>query len=125
MDKSKIQMEEEYVREIVKEITVLVLEEFTFQEQTWGVDHAQKIYSSVIASIISAVVYKSMADIPDSITVDQERYEWVAESYMQTKVVMQNSVAAAFKNAMLTYSGKESDYYCLVKMVPEAVNKPC
>lgn len=125
MKKKIIQDEQAYIAEVVRVMSSNILTAFTFQAKSWGEDHAQKVYCQVIAAVVAGVVYRSMADIPVTIDSKEEQYEWAADSYALTKDLLQNSIAAGFKNAMLTYSGVESDYYCLIKMVPEAVNKPC
>ena len=125
MSKKTIQDEEAYIAEVVRVMSSNILTAFTFQEKAWGVDHAQKVYCSLIATVIAGVVYKSLADLPDKVKGKKKQYEWAADNYAFTKEILQNSIAAGFKNAMLTYSGVESDYYCQIKMVPEATNKPC
>lgn len=40
----------------------------------------------------------------------------------ETKMALQNAVAAGFQNAMTEFSGRQVEYYCQIKVVPEPVS---
>jgi len=121
-----VRSKEQHINELAAMLARGVLEMFDAQEKQLGVYGAKALYMHTLAKVIDGIVYKSLSDIPDDIKGDQAKHDWCYASYEDAKLRVQSAVSAGFQAAMLTFSGKSCEYYCLVKPVPESVNKqPC
>ncbi len=79
-----------------------------------------------VAAFIGAVVYKTLRERPVHIKTREEMLTHTTKSFAETKLKIQDAVAAGFQGAMQTYTKQSIDYYCQVKTIPPAFNKePC
>lgn len=88
-----------------------------------GADNYKHLTATFLAGFISALVFRSLAYMPEGIKSDKDKCNYAMESFGDLKVRVQEAVAAGFAGGMRTWSGKDVDYFCQVKVVPEPINK--
>lgn len=72
-----------------------------------------------IAQFMGVLIYQALTiDHPPGMT-SQEKYERTKKNYENMKLAIQEAVSVAFKSAMISFSKKDIEYYCLIKTVPE------
>lgn len=79
---------------------------------------------SFLAKFTGTVLFKSLTDeVPDVYKKREDVAKYVIKNFSDTKMAVQEAVAAAFTGAVQTYSGQPIEYYCQVKPVGPAANK--
>lgn len=85
-----------------------------------------KLPLAFLSRFVAITVYKTLTARPAHIKDNNAAYEYTLKEFNELKVATANAVASGFTAAMQQYSGKEVDYMCLIKLMPEPVNtKPC
>lgn len=88
---------------------------------------ASKIVTFYIASFVNKVVMEALMRATKlGITDDAKLFALTAKDFAYIKEMIQNGVAEGFKRALSKFNGQIVDYYCIIKPVPDPVNKePC
>lgn len=118
---------EEWCEDLASKTALNIYELFEDQAAIVGPDNHRHLFSVFLAGIISATVYRSLAICPANLKSDEERCRYAEDSFTDMKNRIQEAVAAGFTGGMKSWSGESLDYYCQVKVMPEAANKenPC
>lgn len=103
---------------------MMVTESFKLIEGHVG-QRGSKVSRSVstmfIAKLIGRMVYRALTDKQEGSKDDQ--YRKAKESFADMKVRLTDCVAAGFQAAMSKFAGRQVEYYCQIRTVPEPVNK--
>jgi len=125
----KVITTEEYINVVTKQLTGEVLSYMLEVEQLKGVEVSKLVANAFVDNFIAALVYRYLTERPPGATpktTNKEALEHVKKNFVTIKVEMQDAVAMAFQKAMSAFSGKDMEYYCEIKPMPEAINKhPC
>lgn len=98
------------------------------EKEKIGEENYRLAFSMFISGLLSAFVNVSLLQRPkDEILYSQEELIKFAETNFQNiKALLQTSVANGVQSGILSWSGQEIEYYCLIKPTPSPVNdKPC
>lgn len=84
-------------------------------------------YTTMVAQFLSgyiaAICYRSLINMPEDIVDKEEQYKYAKNSFQNIKAMICQAVSAGVTGGVKTWSGKDVDYYCLLKVTPEPVNK--
>lgn len=83
------------------------------------------LHVNFIARFIGAYVYQALMQKPEKACGKEELLKFTKENFKASKQAVQDAVSAAFSGAMSAFSGKDIEYYCQVKVVPEVKGKIC
>ena len=85
-----------------------------------------KLPLAFLSRFIALTTYKVLTERPSTVKTKKEAYEYTMKAFNAYKISLQNTIAQGFQGAMTEFSGKELDYMCTIKLVPEPINtKPC
>lgn len=113
----------EWCEDFSRKAAIDVYTMFEEERDKVGAENHRHLTVTFLAGFVSALVYRSLANIPDSIKSDEERCQYANDSFSDLKMRIQEAVASGFSGGMRTWSGRTVDYYCQVKVVPEPKNK--
>ena len=88
-----------------------------------GIDVYKALICAIVAKMVGTAAVHVLMSAPEELKGEKVRYEYVKEAFVSYKAGIQEAVAAAFTAAMSNFSGKELEYYCLIKPVPEPPTK--
>ena len=84
---------------------------------------AQFLCLMFIARFIGVMLFRCLSrDGKPQLTRDEE-YKQTTKSMGMLKAHIQEAVSLGFSGAMTTFTGKQIDYYCQIRPVPEAMGK--
>lgn len=92
------------------------------QNKEYGVDAVKYISTAVISKLISLILLDTLQEKPAQKSTRQHAYDFTHKNFNIIKNQIQDSVASAFSGAMMSWAGKNVEYYCQVKTVPEPTN---
>lgn len=122
--KSKIQTLDESVKILSKHIVSEMFRIIESQEDKIGEKATDALCMQVLASYIGNLTYNILTE--DLEVSKKDKMEAVFNNFKSLKGQVQEAVAAGFTGAMTRFSGKDTEYYCTINMIPEPVNKqPC
>lgn len=118
---------QDYAKYITTTLTKEILKLIDNDEPKFGADWAIGVRVSIVASLVSTMVYRCLTEAPPSTAQTLEEAASISHSgYKGLKEAIEQSIAAGFQGAFQSFSGKPSDYYCQILPVPEPVNElPC
>lgn len=93
-----------------------------------GEENFRLAYSMFLTGMISAFVAVVLRQKPaDEVLYSPEELMKFAENnFVNVKAMLQTSVANGVQTGVLSWSGQQIDYYCLIKPIPGAINEqPC
>lgn len=76
-----------------------------------------------IARFVGVLTHEALRAKPKGKLNKEEQYKFVEGNFMKVKASLQECVAAGVQGAVSTFSGRKVEYYCVIKPVPEPVNK--
>lgn len=96
-------------------------------KQSRGDDKAlDNLMSEILRKLTALSVYETLKEAPVKAKTQSDRYKRTAHAFSNIRNKIEDSVAAGFQGAMSTYAGKQVGYYCIIRTVPEPVNRePC
>jgi hypothetical protein len=113
---------EEYAGDFATNIISEAFSLINQERKTHGEEFATNVILTILASTICTVVY-------DQLYNDRKMKvspELATERYAELKDAIQNAVSTGFSGAMTAFSGRDTDYYCQVSIVPASLNiRPC
>ena len=87
------------------------------RRNTYGAEFSDSLTMSFIASFIGAVTYRAMAAVDTSLA---------PEGFADVKAGIECATAAGVTGALVTFTGEQNEFYCMIRVVPPAANKePC
>ena len=114
---------EEWKEKFAKHLLAVTFKCIEEEEKARGVEFADGLAVSFVAGFTGALIYHILnRQHPDNTKVKKELYNFVSTNYSDIKLKVENAVAAGFTGALSSYSGKQVEYYCQVKVVPEPAN---
>lgn len=123
-EKSYTAAEIELLEEISGSMVSELLRTFSIHHENDGPVFAEDLTMSVIATLVCSLLYNSLK--PFDIPVELQTQELLESRYAHLKVRLQNAIESGFESATTAYSGKHTDYYCLIKQTPKPINElPC
>lgn len=115
--------QEEWQEKFSTHLLKVVFKCIADEEKNRGEEFADNLGTAFIAGFVGSLVHHVLARRPPVGTSKQKTYEYVAAQYADIKSNIEGAVAAGFSGSLSKYSGKEVEYYCQVKIVPEPINK--
>lgn len=117
--------EQEYVTKHSRHMVEQVLQYIEKQQKAKDAKTSTSILMHFIAGLTSAIVFSSLKSQPkdEKPMSNKQLHDFVMKSFLDTKLSMQEAVAAGFQGGMNTFSGQNIEYYCCIKTVPEPLNK--
>lgn len=76
-----------------------------------------------LSGYIAAICYRTLTRMPEAVVDKEEQYKYAKGKFQDIKSMICNAVSAGVTGGVKTWSGKDVDYYCLLKVVPEPVNR--
>lgn len=111
---------------IARQITEQILSILEKRDAKNGHLFSEDIEINLLGCLVAGVLYRELMRKPPQAVGKQELYEFTRDNVARVKDRVQQAIAVGFQSAMATYSGKHTDYYCLIRVTPEPVNKtPC
>ncbi len=98
------------------------------KEQLGGEENYRLAFSMFLGGILSAFVSVGLRHKPkDEVLYTQDELLKFAETnFASIKAMLQNSIANGVQSGILSWSGQEVEYYCLIKPTPDPINdRPC
>ncbi len=86
-------------------------------------DLSVKLLTSFIKSYIHLVVLEVFIQKPGMKLSKQEHFNYTSANFNQIKLLIQSAVAEGFNQAVLDFTSQNMDYYCIIKPMPEPINK--
>lgn len=125
--KPKLKTLEEWCEEFAHKAAMDVYQLFEDERDKVGSENYKVMTATFIAGLLSALVFRSLAFVPEKLKSDKDKCDYAEQSFADLKIRIQEAVAAGFAGGMKTWSGKNVDYYCQVKVMPEPANMehPC
>lgn len=112
---------EEFSRAMAKESMVLVS---TFCKSASKDTMALRRHATnFISQYIELLLSDALRDYPKTGATQKEQMTQVSGNFKDIKQEIQQQIANAFTRVMEGYSGMDIDYYCLIKPLPEPINK--
>lgn len=117
----------EYATELTTALTTEVLRLISRDEQKFGPDWATGVRVSVIASLVSNVVFAVLtAKIESPAKTLDEAASITHSGYKGHKEAIEQAIAAGFQGAFQAFNGKSTEFFCQIQPVPEPANTlPC
>ncbi len=80
--------------------------------------------SGMIASFLNVGLMQRPKD--EALYSQEELSKFAEQNFTDMKALLQTSVANGVQSGILSWSGMEIEYYCLIKPTPDPINiKPC
>lgn len=119
--------DDEYISTSAKSMVQEVRRHIEDQRKYAGEEIAHDVCMHFLAGLIAAEVFDVMKDGKNKGKSKKDKgYSEVMSNFLAIKLDVQNAVACGFQGAMQTFSGKDLEYYCLIKTVTQNTNKePC
>lgn len=87
-----------------------------------GVDTAVSL--RFINYFLGILVYNALSEHRQNKNMtNNQAYEFTRQNLSDIKMGIQNQVASGFEEAFLKYTGKQVEYYCIIKPTPEVANR--
>jgi hypothetical protein len=101
-------------------VTVELHRQIKQQEGVYGVEFADKLRLSIIASCISTFLYEALSGADGDLESSVDPAHFVFED---AREAVEMAVISGIEGAVRASSGKELQYYCKILPEPEALNK--
>lgn len=88
-----------------------------------GEESYKRMLAQFLSGYVAAITYRSLAFRPKDVVDKEAQFKYAKESFAAMKTMICDAVAAGVSGGMGSWSGKQVEYYCLIKVVPEPVNK--
>lgn len=112
----------ELTAHLAKEVFGLIQKE----EKEFGRAFADHVRFSLLASVVSTIVYQVISDKLTSPPRTQAAEAEAHERFVDVKEAIENCVASGFEGAVRTWSGGQEEFMCQIDIEPEAFNtEPC
>jgi len=91
-----------------------------------GLAMQRHVMVNFLAKFTAMLVAQALHEKPSNNPNAREQAEYTAENFSSIRDYLQSAMAAAFEGAVADYTGKQTDFYCQIKRVPEPTSKyPC
>lgn len=84
---------------------------------------SREVHTKFLCFFVETMVTKALNEYPPKPTSKADLYEFTRRNFEGVKQGVTDAVARGFERALKEYSGKETEYYCVVRTVPEPVSK--
>ncbi len=74
-----------------------------------------------LARVLSATVLDTLNTQDETAQTEKEQYEFSKHQFAELKTQVQDSVALSFQTALSHFTGRQVEYYCTIKPVPDPV----
>lgn len=102
-------------------LVVKVFEACAKVSRAKGEDANSLLLKVFLTRFVGALVFKTLANAAQEGGENHTQHRFAL-----VKLDIQEAVGLAFQQATRVYSGRQLDYYCDIKLLPEVINKrPC
>jgi catalase (peroxidase I) len=117
---------DEWAEQTVTPLIVETINILKHEENTLGIKGKNELLAFFLTGYVGSIMYNALMTHKDVKLSKEAKHQLVMKEFADTKAKMSEAMAQAFTAAMSNFVGRHIDYYCLVKPVPEAINKePC
>ena len=117
--KKNFQSQTDFVDEFSEVLVVETFKLMAAKGKTVGND----IALAFLSKFVGVYIHQALSDPGVDLITSQEKYEHAAECFKQAKEDVTHMVAVGVGGAMKAFSGKDVEYYCTLRVMPEPVNK--
>lgn len=110
----------DWMDEYVEATAGAVTQSLNSQADMIGDDNARVVAMALVATLVGTILYKELKLKATSDGSQKDKSDAVTARFAEAKLLMQQAVSAGFESAMVRFTGKPIEYYCLVKPVPKA-----
>lgn len=122
---------DKYTEQVAKDATIAVMRLVDTYESQVGKGQGIRLLSTFLQTFIGTAVFavlsreQRMAAAAGK-KVGHEEAERTMDAYRNFKVDVQDAIATGYGDAAFQFSGRNTDYYCQIQIVPEPINdQPC
>lgn len=111
-------------QKLIEDVFLTILKE----EKKNPVFKKDELILHFLTAAVGSLVYTRLMEKPKGKKAksEEEVYEFTRDNFNRVKQDIQEAVGLAFSGSTTVFSGKTTEYYCQVKIVPEPVSKlPC
>jgi len=123
MPKKVTKTEYEWADELATTVAKETFKLLDAQGYKKGLTIQRHLLVNYVAKFTAMMVAQALHEEPGGAMNQREKAEYTATNFSEIKDLLQQSMAAAFEGAVADYTGKQTDFYCQIKRVPEPVNK--
>jgi hypothetical protein len=98
----------------------LALETYKLLKAGKGVPFARQSVEPFLKALVTQMVLETLHDQPKGAKVPD--YDYVEDAFLDAKLRIQNAISSGMEDALSRFSGHFTEYYCIVKPVPEPSN---
>lgn len=126
MKKQKISADDAWRLKVSKHLVTQVFKHSEINTKGRGQGMLELQLQHFLAAFIGSFVYSNLGQtFPVNLT-EEEKLDMATKRFQIAKEEVQNAVAEGFRGAMYSFSGRDAEYYCQVKLMPPVANKePC
>ncbi len=75
-----------------------------------------------LARVLTATVLDTLNTRKDGAKDDEEQFRFSKDQFLDLKTQVQDATALSFQTAFHHFTGRNVEYYCVIKPVPEPLN---
>lgn len=87
-----------------------------------GPDVSRALCIHFLARVLSSTVLDTLHERMENPQSEAEALRFNQKQFAELKIQVQDAVALSFQTAMSHYTGRQVEYYCTIKPVPDPVN---
>lgn len=75
-----------------------------------------------LSRVLATTVLDTLKDRKEDAKSEKEQYDFSKKQFLDLKVQVQDAVALSFQTALSHFTGRQVEYYCQIKPIPDAIN---
>ncbi len=96
------------------------------REELGGEENYRAAFNMFLSGIIATFLAVGLKEQAEKPVAAKDLVKSAEQNFVALKQLLQNSVANGVQSGIMHWSGQQVEYYCMIKMTPDAVNtKPC
>jgi hypothetical protein len=76
-----------------------------------------------LSRVLANTVLDTLNTRKESAKTEEEQYNYSKKLFLDLKLQVQDAVALSFQTALGHFTGRQVEYYCQIKPIPEPLNK--
>lgn len=87
-----------------------------------GPEAGRYVATTYLARFVGTLLFRTLTERNQLNTTKEEQEDFVMKNAAELKTAIQEAVSMGFQSAMTQFSGRQIEYYCQIKPVPEPVS---
>ncbi len=83
----------------------------------------REISTKFLKYFIKKIVFDSLTDLINKDMTNKEAYKVTKASFLDIKIKIQEEISKGFEDAFFDYARQQVDYYTVIDVMPEPINK--